>query len=111
MRIYFADAYGYGALDGASIEGERDAANILAQGLNSIASGLVQERIGRQNLDVEGYEGKTIVGGWGTIQRYPPAMRLKLNSQHLNARHRTYVQEFWDFNFSACLQNSVGKIK
>lgn len=95
--IVFSNENRSGAFVGDSVDGEGDKADILVKRLDSIASSLQLQRIDFLKLDVEGYEGKVIEGGWNTIVKYRPIIQLELNSWCLNAQHRISLPDFIDF--------------
>lgn len=77
--------------------GEGSKADIEVKRLDDIFPTLELPRVDFIKLDVEGYEGKVIEGGWSTIEKYRPVIQLELNSWCLNAQHRISLPDFLDF--------------
>ena len=76
--------------------GVGETASIDVRTLDAVFPALKLPGLDFVKLDVEGYEGKVIEGGWDTIQRYRPVIQLELNSWCLNAQQRTSLPDFLD---------------
>lgn len=77
--------------------GTGQTASIEVRTLDAVFPTLNLPSIDFVKLDVEGYEGKVIEGGWQTLQRCRPVIQLELNSWCLNAQQRTSLPDFLDF--------------
>lgn len=86
-----------GASIGEAAKGVGESDQIRVQRLDSVYPGLQIDRVDFMKLDVEGFEGKVIEGGWDVISTHRPLIQLELNSWCLNALQRISLPDFLDF--------------
>lgn len=86
-----------GAFVADAVQGPGDSAPIPVRRLDGLFPSLGLPRVDFIKLDVEGYEGRVIEGGWQTIQAHRPVLQLELNAWCLNALHRIALPDFLDF--------------
>jgi len=86
-----------GAFVGDAGPGVGETAEIVVQRLDDVFPRLEVDRVDFIKLDVEGFEGKVIDGGWGVISTQRPLVQMELNSWCLNALQRTSLPDFLDF--------------
>lgn len=95
--MFYSNSNRSGAFVGDSVVGVGESADVWVKRLDSIDSCQPFDQIDFLKLDVEGYEGKVIEGGWTTILKHRPVIQLELNSWCLNAQHRIALPDFLDF--------------
>lgn len=86
-----------GAFVGELGQGVGETDEILVRRLDDAYPEMQIERVDFIKLDVEGFEGKVIEGGWDVISRHRPTIQMELNSWCLNALQRIALPDFLDF--------------
>lgn len=94
-KVTYSDSDRSGAFVGEPGVGQT--ADIEVKRLDDVFAILEIPRVDFIKLDVEGFEGKVIEGGWNVISSHRPVIQMELNSWCLNALQRIALPDFLDF--------------